>query len=86
MTRWYRLTRSVLSKGVFYIRLRSYTGQQASERSRLCRLMIFKGVMTRSNVDVISELCTPFLKGGNSIFIAAIASGLFPQNKYPSLE
>ena len=28
-------------------------------------------------VDALSELCFPFLKGGNSAFIAAIASGLF---------
>jgi len=39
----------------------------------------FKGVMTRSMVDAPSELCFPFLKSGNSAFIAAIASGLFPQ-------
>jgi len=46
----------------------------------------FKGVMTRSIVDGLSELCSPFLKGGNSTFIAAIASGLFSQTKYRSLE
>ena len=40
-----------------------------------------KGVMTWS-----MELCFPFLKGGNSAFIAAIASGLFPQTEYRSLE
>ena len=39
----------------------------------------FKGVMSRSSVDALSELCSPFLKGGNSAFIAAIASGLFPK-------
>ena len=33
--------------------------------------------MTRSMVDALSELCSPFLKGANSAFIAAIASGLF---------
>ena len=27
--------------------------------------------------DALSELCSPFLKGGNSTFIAAIASGPF---------
>jgi len=37
-------------------------------------------------VGALSELCFPFLKGGNSAFIAAIASGLFPQNEYQSLE
>jgi len=36
-----------------------------------------KGVMTRSVVDALSDLCSPYLKGGNSSFIAAIASGLF---------
>ena len=45
-----------------------------------------KGVITRSIVDVLSELCSPFLKGGNSAFIPAIASGLFPQTEYRSLE
>jgi len=35
--------------------------------------------MTRSMVDALLELCSPCLKGGNSAFIAAIASGLFPQ-------
>jgi len=39
----------------------------------------FKGVMTRLMVDTLSELCSPFFKGGNSACFAAIASGLFPQ-------
>jgi len=38
--------------------------------------------MTRSMVDALSELCSPFLKRGKSAFIAAIASGLFPQTEY----
>jgi len=42
--------------------------------------------MAQSIVGVLSELCSPFLKGGNSVFIAAIASGLFPQTEYRSLE
>ena len=46
----------------------------------------FKGVMTRSLVEALLELCSPFLKGGNFVFIAAIASGLFPQDEYRSLE
>jgi len=33
--------------------------------------------MTWSLVDALSELCSPFLKGGNFTFIAVIASGLF---------
>ena len=45
----------------------------------------FKGVMTRSMVDALSEVI-PFFKGGNSAFIAGIASGLLPQNEYRSLE
>jgi len=48
-------------------------------------LCVFKGVMTRSMIKARSELSFPFLKGGNSAFIAAIASGLFPQNEYQSL-
>jgi len=47
---------------------------------------LIKGIMTRLMVDALSELCSPFLKGGNSAFIAGIASGLFPQNEYRSLE
>jgi len=43
-----------------------------------------KGVKTRSMVDALFELCSPFLKGGNSVFIAAIARGLFPQNENES--
>jgi len=39
--------------------------------------IVVKGVMSRSRVDALSELCSPFLKGGNSVFIAAIVSGLF---------
>jgi len=35
--------------------------------------------MTRSMVNALSELCSPFLKGDNSAFIAEIASGLFPK-------
>ena len=42
--------------------------------------------MTRLMVDGLSELCSPFLKGGNSAFIAAIENGRFPQSKYRSLE
>jgi len=45
-----------------------------------------EGGMSRSNVEALSELCYPFLKGGNSILIATIASGPFPKNKYWSLE
>ena len=47
---------------------------------------LINGVMTRSMVDTLSELCSPFLKGGNSTFIAVIASGLFPQTEYRSLR
>jgi len=39
--------------------------------------MLLKWVMSRSRADALSELCSPFLKGGSSVFIAAIASGLF---------
>jgi len=49
-------------------------------------LSLVKGVMTRSMVEALSKLCSPFLKGGNFAFIAAIASGLFPQTEYRSLE
>jgi len=42
--------------------------------------------MTQSMVDALSELCSSFLKGGNSASIAAIVSGLIPQNEYRSLE
>jgi len=31
-----------------------------------------RGVMPLSMVDTLFELCSPFLKGGNSTFIAAI--------------
>jgi len=41
----------------------------------------FEGVMTRSIVDTLSELWSPFLKGGNSAFIAAIASGFVSTNR-----
>jgi len=40
----------------------------------------FKGVMTWSIVGALSELCSPFLKGGNFAFIAAIAS-VFSTNR-----
>jgi len=33
---------------------------------------VVKGVMTRSIFNVLSELCSQFLKGGNSAFITAI--------------
>ena len=46
----------------------------------------FKGVMSRSSVDALSKLCFPFLKGGNSAFIATVASSLFPKSEYRSLE
>jgi len=47
---------------------------------------IIKGVMSRSSVDALLEWCSPVLKGRNSAFIVAIASGLFPQKKYRSFE
>jgi len=47
---------------------------------------IVKGVMSRVMVDAFSELCFPFLKGGNSTFIAVITSDHFPKNEYWSLE
>ena len=47
---------------------------------------MIKGVMTRSMIDALSESCSLFLKGGNFVFFAVIASGLFPQTKYRSLE
>jgi len=40
--------------------------------------------MTRSMVDTFGGVFS-FIKGGNSAFIAAIASGLFPQTGYRSL-
>jgi len=40
-----------------------------------------KGVMSRSRVDALSELGSAFLKGGNSIFNAAIGSGIFPKGE-----
>ena len=38
-----------------------------------------KGVMSQLSVDALSELCSPFLKGVNSTFIAAIASSVCPK-------
>ena len=37
-------------------------------------------------VDALSELCSPVLKGGNSVFIAVIACGLLPQTEYQPLK
>ena len=51
-----------------------------------CVLNCIKGVITRSMVDALLELCSPFLKRSNSAFIAAIASGLCPQTEYRSLK
>jgi len=45
-----------------------------------------EGVTTRSMVDVLSGLYSPFLKGDNSAFFAAIAIGLFQQTEYRSIE
>ena len=40
---------------------------------------LVKGVMFWSSLETLSELCSPFFKGGNSAFIATIVSGLFPK-------
>jgi len=40
-------------------------------------MRLIKGVMARSRVDALSELCDPLLKGSNAVFIAAIVSDLF---------
>ena len=61
---------------------KSFVGNQRY----LTQLAKIKGVMARSMLDALSKLCFPFLKGGNSEFIAAIASGLFLQTEYRSLE
>jgi len=37
-------------------------------------LLVLKGVMSRPMVDALSELGSPFLKEGNSVLFAAIAS------------
>jgi len=47
--------------------------------------LAFKGDMSRSKVDTLSELCSPFLKGVNFAFVAAIARDIFPQDEQ-SLE
>jgi len=46
----------------------------------------FKVQKGYDTVDGRRELCSPFLKGGNSAFIAAMASGLFRQIGSRSLE
>ena len=64
----------------------------SSGESLLCRipmslvLNVIKGVMSRLRVDTLSESWSSFLKAGNSTFIIAIASGLFPQNESWSFE
>jgi len=50
------------------------------------RFLFFKGVLSRSMVAALSELCSLFLKGGNYTFIAAKASGLFPQTNIGHLN
>ena len=42
-----------------------------------------KRVMSRSRVDTLLELCSPLLKGGNSAYIAVIASSFRKANKWP---
>jgi len=37
--------------------------------------------MSRSSVDALSELCSPFLKEGNSAFIAAINEWSFSKRR-----
>jgi len=39
------------------------------------------GVISLSNVDALSELYSPLVKGRNSTFTPAIASGLFPKKR-----
>jgi len=67
--------------GLYKLQCESTIGYAKTEGSKN-----LKGVMTRSMVEAFSELCSPFLKGGNSAFITAIASGLVPQTEYRSLE
>ena len=40
-----------------------------------------KRVKPRSMVDALLKVYSSFMKGGNSAFIAAIVSGLFPKNE-----
>jgi len=47
--------------------------------------VLFKGVMSRSRVAALSEVCFPFVKGGNSTFIVSIASDFSPKTEYRSL-
>ena len=48
-------------------------GDRMGIRSRLARSKL-KGVKPQSRVDALAELCALLSKGGNSAFIAAIAS------------
>ena len=47
---------------------------------------VLNGVMSWSRVGALFELCSPFLKGGNSAFIAVIASSLISKIEYRSLK
>jgi len=49
-------------------------------KGHLVVLERLKGLWLRVMVDALSGLCSPFLKGGNSIFVAVVresASGFF---------
>jgi len=69
----------------FPCRLNCMTNMHSNKTVWLPTMSTLKGLMTQSMVDTFWR-CFPFLKGGNSVFIAAIASDLFPQKEYQSLE
>jgi len=91
-------TASILTRTEFYKRVLQceeivvymfikFTSLLASSAPSCFRCMrSVKWVMSRSRVDPVSELCSLFLKEGNSVFIAAIVSGFFPKSEYRSLE
>ena len=92
---------SVISAAIFICKgkklLRDFSGNNwfgflsfsfaSQSRDFICQIFeISKEVMPQSMIDTLSELCSPFLKGGNSVFIAARVSGPFPKTEYRSLE
>ena len=64
----------------------TWTNSPNLRKSKFSLNELVKGVMPRSSVNALSDLCSSLLKGGNSASIAAIASGLFPKKQISVIQ
>ena len=79
----FRWTTILIRCGMIFMRSPCSPAEDHTGKRARCVQFRVKGIRTRSTSGALLELCSPF---PNSVFIAAVESGLFPQTGYRSLE